>query len=134
MIHQHTLVLMFSPSYRITPPEYDLPAPISESYQLLKRQGRPHWARHASSSSPRKQVGKGFFNTRTRRKGRPAFKSPTQLAFDRSSILGGRSVRSLLPAALSCESKTTDGQGARTVLIRSRKSMTQVLQNLRATL
>ena len=93
----------------------------------------------ASSSSPGKQVGKGFSTQEQEEKGSRlcvcvAFKSPTQLTFDRSSILFGRSVRSLLPAALSCESKTTDGQGARTVLIRSRKSMTQVLQNLCATL
>ena len=100
MIHHHILVLMFSPSCRITPPEYDLPAPISESYQLLKRQGRPHWARHASSSSPRKQVKKGFFNTRTRRKGKPAVSLTLWKAqHNRLSIVHRSSVGSILIAS-----------------------------------
>ena len=52
------------------------------------------------------------------------------LTFDRSSILHTRPVRSLFPVFGWRNKDERRSEWAKTVLIRSRKSMTQVLQNL----
>ena len=54
-----------------------------------------------------------------------------QSKFDRSSILHGGIVRSLLSVFGRLNKDERRSEWAKTVLIRSRKSMTQVLQNLR---